>query len=42
MSREAALRAAIPVDVARLMEALQAAGFAAYVVGGAEIGRAHV
>mgnify|MGYP006272796247 FL=1 len=35
MSREAALRAAIPVDVARLMEALQAAGFAAYVVGGA-------
>ena len=35
MSREAALRAAIPVDVARLMEALQATGFAAYVVGGA-------
>jgi tRNA nucleotidyltransferase (CCA-adding enzyme) len=35
VSREAALRAAIPVDVARLMEALQAERFAAFIVGGA-------
>ena len=35
MSHEAALRAAIPGDVAELMGQLRAAGFAAYVVGGA-------
>ncbi len=35
MSHEAALRAAIPEDVATLMGQLHAHGFAAYVVGGA-------
>ena len=35
MSHEAALRAAVPEDVAQLMGQLQPAGFAAYVVGGA-------
>ena len=35
MSHEAALRAAVPEDVAELMGQLSAAGFAAYVVGGA-------
>ena len=35
MSHEAALRAAVPEDVAQLMGQLQTAGFAAYVVGGA-------
>lgn len=35
MSHEAALRAAVPEDVAGLMGELRAAGFAAYVVGGA-------
>ena len=35
MSHEAALRAAVPEDVAELMGELRAAGFAAYVVGGA-------
>ena len=35
MSHEAALRAAVPEDVAGLMGQLRAAGFAAYVVGGA-------
>ena len=35
MSHEAALRAAVPEDVAQLMGQLHAAGFAAYVVGGA-------
>ena len=35
MSHEAALRAAVPEDVAELMGQLRAAGFAAYVVGGA-------
>ena len=35
MSHEAALRAAVPEDVAGLMGQLQTAGFAAYVVGGA-------
>ena len=35
MSHEAALRAAVPEDVAELMRELRAAGFAAYVVGGA-------
>ena len=35
MSHEAALRAAVPEDVAQLMGQLRAAGFAVYVVGGA-------
>ena len=35
MSHEAALRAAVPEDVAELMGQLRATGFAAYVVGGA-------
>ncbi len=35
MSHEAALRAAVPEDVAGLMGQLHAAGFAAYAVGGA-------
>jgi tRNA nucleotidyltransferase (CCA-adding enzyme) len=35
VSHEAALRAAIPKDVARLMRRIHAHGFAAYVVGGA-------
>ena len=35
MSHEAALRAAVPEDVAQLMGQLRAGGFAAYVVGGA-------
>jgi tRNA nucleotidyltransferase/poly(A) polymerase len=35
MSSEAAVRAAIPADVAELLRSLRAAGFAAYVVGGA-------
>ena len=35
MSHEAALRAAVPEDVAGLMGQLHSAGFAAYVVGGA-------
>ena len=35
MSHEAALRAAVPEDVAELMGQLSTAGFAAYVVGGA-------
>ena len=35
MSHEAALRAAVPEDVAQLMGQLRTAGFAAYVVGGA-------
>ena len=35
MSHEAALRAAVPEDVAQLMGQLHAAGFAAFVVGGA-------
>jgi tRNA nucleotidyltransferase (CCA-adding enzyme) len=35
VSHEAALRAAVPEDVAELMGQLRAAGFAAYVVGGA-------
>ena len=35
MSHEAALRAAVPEDVAGLMGELHAAGFAVYVVGGA-------
>ena len=35
MSHEAALRAAVPEDVAQLLGQLQTAGFAAYVVGGA-------
>jgi len=35
VSHEAALRAAVPEDVAGLMSELRAAGFAAYVVGGA-------
>ena len=35
MSHEAALRAAVPEDVAGLMGELRATGFAAYVVGGA-------
>jgi len=35
VSHEAALRAAVPEDVAELMGELRAAGFAAYVVGGA-------
>ena len=35
MSHEAALRAAVPEDVAQLMGQLRTAGFATYVVGGA-------
>ena len=35
MSLEAAVRAAIPADVAELLRRLRTAGFAAYVVGGA-------
>ncbi len=35
MSHEAALRAAVPEDVAELLGQLRAAGFAAYIVGGA-------
>jgi len=35
VSHEAALRAAVPEDVAELMGQLRASGFAAYVVGGA-------
>jgi len=35
MSLEAAVRAAIPADVAELLRRLRAAGFASYVVGGA-------
>jgi len=35
VSHEAALRAAVPEDVAQLMGQLRTAGFAAYVVGGA-------